>query len=311
MNDRSGFRSALLIAALLALPALAQTTPPAPTLESLKATYEKAKKEIDSCYDQQKAAALAAYGKAVEESMGVYQRKGDLDAYLLLEKAKKDAEGGAAIPSAEGAHAGLVSAIGVYQKLLTVAETEKSKRISVLLGRYTASLQEQVKRLMKLEKIDEAKVVNEELERAKTERGAMPEGEKGATPATPAPTTPAPTTPTPAATATTPKEGDYPSIAGSWKEDKGGVFVVSQNGRYWTGKCSYMHPRFGEVRCEIKGSVGKDLQIKGDMRYFKAPSSTMKPHTRTGTLSADGQTINFTVSKSDTDEEIVWTKQAK
>lgn len=312
---------ATLFASLLAAPLLAQT---APTLDTLKATYEKARKEIDSSFQQQQRAALSAYSKAVEESMGVYQRKGDLDTYLLLEKAKKDVEGGAAVPPAEGAHAGLLGPIGVYQKRMTTAEADRNKALATLQTQYAASLQDLIKRLMKQEKIDEAVVVKAELDRVKGERATAPAPTPAPAPApTPAVTpepAPAPAdtpepAPTPAATpAKEPEKSDWPDIAGTWREDKGGTYVVSQNGRYWTATCTYMHPRFGEVKSEVKGTVGKDLKIEGDLRYFKAPSTLKQQQgKRTGTVSADGQTIKFIVVKvgGDADEEIAWSKQAK
>ncbi|MEI8243922.1 MAG: hypothetical protein WCI17_11685 [bacterium] len=323
MNGRRHAGISLLAALLLAAPAPAQTAA-APTLENLKVTYEKARKIIDAGLEQQKAAARVSYGKAVEESMTAYRLKGDLDTYLLLEKARKDVEGGAPVPAAdaEGLHAGLVQAAGIYQKGMAGAEAEKARRMSVLLGRYMANLQDLMKRLMMQEKIEEAKVVNEELERARAARSALPEAEKPAPAATAAPPAAAATV----AAAPAREKEDYPAIAGSWNEENGGTHVISQNGPYWTAKCSYTHQRpgdfRGENRAEIRGEVSrgtvtKDLQIKGEQRYFKAPAS-MKPRSLAGTVSADGQTITFTVGKpggdknnGDADEEIVWTRQGR
>jgi hypothetical protein len=332
MNGRRCADVSVLAALLLAAPLLAQTAP-APTLEGLKATYEKAKREIDAGLEQQKAAARMSYGKAVEESMTAYRLKGDLDTYLLLEKARKDVEGGAPVPSAntEGLHAGLVQAAGIYQKGMAGAEAEKGRRMSVLLGRYMVNLQDLMKRLMMQEKIEEAKVVNAELERARTARNDLPEIEKPAPAAAAAPPAAAPPAAVvPAAAAPAREKEDYPAIAGSWNEENGGTHVISQNGPYWTAKCSYTHQRpgdfrgenRGEIRGEIRGEVSrgtvtKDLQIKGEQRFFKAPAS-MKPRTLAGTVSADGQTITFTATRAggdknngDGDEEIVWTRQGR
>ena len=179
MIDRCYTGAILLLALLLTMPALAQMPP---TLEGLKATYDNAKKSIDAGFEQQKTNARVAYSKALLEGRTAYQRKGDLDAYLLLEQARKDAESGMAVPDgkAEGLHAGLVQAIGVYQKVLATAEADKTKRIYVLLGYYITNLQDLVKRLMKQEKIDDAKTAKEEMDRAKTERSALPEPDKAA-----------------------------------------------------------------------------------------------------------------------------------
>jgi hypothetical protein len=310
MKTRRYAALAVLAAACFAPALLAQ---PAPTLESLKATYDKAKKEIDVAHERQKTDALAAYGRAVEENMLAYQKKGDLDTYLLLEKAKKDAEGGTPVPEpSDGLHAGLVQPVAGYRKLLAAADAERSRRLTTLQTQYATSLQEQIKRLMKQEKIDDAMKVKEELDRIKAERG----GSAAAEPATPTPTPAATPAPAPATPAAKEKEKDeYPNIAGSWKEEGGGTYVVSQNGPYWTAKCSFTHPRFGEVKSEItKGSVTKDLKIEGELRFFKAPSTLRQQQgKRTGTISDDGQTIKFTYSRAggDADDEATWTRQAK
>ena len=137
-------------------------------LDALKAGYAAEKARIDAAYEQQKACALPAYRQAIDAQMAVVKKKGDLDNYIALETEKKRlaAEGKVATNDAPEAVAALVAQ---YQKSLLDATSAREKAKMALLKQYVAKLTALMQTYTRSDRLDDAKVVRDELQLAKTD----------------------------------------------------------------------------------------------------------------------------------------------
>jgi hypothetical protein len=100
-----------------------------------------------------------------------------------------------------------------------------------------------------------------------------------------------------------------PVINGVWQEglEKNGIRVtIIQKGEKFTAECVYKHPEHGEVRWEMKGTVSKDGEIRGNLVHTKAPQGWVN-QVRVGVLSADGKTITLRANLDGGEaQDLVW-----
>ena len=99
----------------------------------------------------------------------------------------------------------------------------------------------------------------------------------------------------------------YPLIAGRWQESPGVIFEVTQNGPAFDAKVFYYHPWALAIRATIKGTIGKDGAIVGELVHTMAPAD-WKAQRREGKLSPDRKTIAGRASWDGGGQEFTWTR---
>ena len=84
--------------------------------------------------------------------------------------------------------------------------------------------------------------------------------------------------------------GEFPKIAGVWRESPTKALTITQTGEKFTALCTYSDDEHGEIRWEMTGTISKNRQLRGRLVHTKAPK-TWGSQTRTGVLSSDGTSI--------------------
>jgi hypothetical protein len=91
--------------------------------------------------------------------------------------------------------------------------------------------------------------------------------------------------------------GGYPLIAGVWHHTHGPRYDevrISQQEEAVTAECAYHHPKFGEIRWVINGTISKDGRISGTFRNTVYPPdqpSWLVEQKRIAVLNYDGRAI--------------------
>lgn len=143
------------------------------TLDGIKAKYETGRKAIDAAFEQQKTDAYVAYGKGLDDAKEAAKKKGDLDAYLAIDKARTDFAGSRAVSEATtSADPAVMTVLNQCRKSVQFYEADRNRKREALLDRYIAVLQDAVKRQTILNRIDEAKKLFAELELARSSKAA-------------------------------------------------------------------------------------------------------------------------------------------
>jgi hypothetical protein len=143
------------------------------TLDGIKAKYETGRKAIDAAFEQQKTDAYVAYGKGLDDAKEAAKKKGDLDAYLAIDKARTDFAGSRAVSEATtSADPAVMTVLNQCRKSVQFYEADRNRKREALLDRYIAVLQDAVKRQTILNRIDEAKKLFAELEIARSSKAA-------------------------------------------------------------------------------------------------------------------------------------------
>ena len=162
-------------------------------LEALKAGRTADKMRVDCAQDQQKTNALAVYRKSVEALMITVKKQGDLDSYLVLEAEKKRLAVESTINTNDVP--ALESLVAQYQKNLQEAASVHSKAMTALLRQYVERLTTLMQNYTRTDRLDDAKIVRDELQVAKTELAFLeadaPAESTKSPPAGPSATTPA------------------------------------------------------------------------------------------------------------------------
>jgi hypothetical protein len=128
------------------------------TLERYRTTYEATTARITSEIQQQRADALVQYGKLLDTAMTILKQKGDIDAYgVVSAEAKRFATDKTVLTNSTEPY--ISAAVNRYQKQLTEADAELSRRQTALLKQYIGALNGLVRELMAKDKIDDAKAV--------------------------------------------------------------------------------------------------------------------------------------------------------
>ena len=143
---------------------------PAQTVDwtSAKAKYEAAKVQIETVLEKQKEENLAAYGNLLGSILAQLKQKGDLDAYVAVEKEQKRFDAEKSMPEKpEGEY--VVKAVDAYRTAVAKLDAEKTAKMAAVQKAYVAQLDPLIRQLMQADKIEDAKRVKEELERVKFE----------------------------------------------------------------------------------------------------------------------------------------------
>ena len=137
-------------------------------IDTLKGEYAVAKKKIDSSEAILKQNALKAYSKALDSYMSKYKRSGDLDNYTLL-KTEKDrlVESKTVLPSKDITNSDIQDASMAYEQSMAQVKADAEKAHLGLLQRYKPALERLIRKYMQADKMAEAKVVKDELDRVK------------------------------------------------------------------------------------------------------------------------------------------------
>jgi hypothetical protein len=145
-----------LLAALIFLPfaAFAQRGP------NLTEKYESAKTQITKL-------SISAYNNALSNLMAQAKQKADLDSYLAIQTEQKRVLDGGVVD--DGTTNSIASVASISKKIVV----ERDNRIAVQLRQYVSQLESLLKQSMLSDKIDEAKVVKEILDKAKAELAGL------------------------------------------------------------------------------------------------------------------------------------------
>lgn len=136
---------------------------------ALKASFESAVSDLDASCATQKADALAAYGKSLDSLALSLRQDGDLDGYLAVEAEKKRFAAEKKVVEDDSAvrHSGVLMLSRKCRASVAKAEQYKNAKSVALLKSYVVQLDAMVKQLVKQDKIEPAKKVQEELKKAK------------------------------------------------------------------------------------------------------------------------------------------------
>jgi len=157
-------RLAVLCVALAAGRLMAGT---ANELAALATNCAAEKTRIAGAYEQQKANAFAAYRQSIDGQMLAVKKQGDLDNYLALQAEKKRIATETTINTNDvPALAGLVTQ---YQKALLDAANARDKATINLLHQYIARLTTLMQNNTRADRLEDAKLVRDELQAVKTE----------------------------------------------------------------------------------------------------------------------------------------------
>ena len=244
-------------------------------LETLRAGYAAEKTRISNTYEQQKTNALATYRQSVASQMAAAKKAGDLDRYLVLEAEKNRLDRESTI-RADDAPA-LETLVAQYQKAMQAATSTRDKAIVTSLRQHVDRLTTLMQDYTRGDRLEDAKIVREEMREAKSELTFLEADTPGGTPALT--TQPASN----AAPATASAADDMAkSIAGTWKVtwrdmsresyevlifDEDGTFVNQKNpystqeGGRWDIKNRqlFIHMADKEVTLNISGNLRRML----------------------------------------------------
>lgn len=163
-------------------------------LANLKGKFRQAEAQIQADSVKQQQEALNAYAKGIESLALNLKQKGDLDGFLHAEKEKARFAAGKVVDLTRTNDPFLSSVVTVYARQVAEVNQSAGQRKVVLLGQYVAALESLLKTTMVANRIDEAKIINSELEKARSQfsdcagRLPAPAGQK---PAESAPVEPA------------------------------------------------------------------------------------------------------------------------
>ena len=136
-------------------------------LDTLRGKYEAAKAKIELDCGKAKETAKVGYGTALAVAMASYKKGGNLEAYLAVEKVKKQFDVDGKVPEDGGAD--LAGAVRAYRDAVGKADADALAKVYSLNQGYAFQLESLIKQFMQADKIDEAKKANEELSRVKFE----------------------------------------------------------------------------------------------------------------------------------------------
>jgi hypothetical protein len=140
------------------------------TFDSVKASHDTALLEVGQACAQREKDALKQYGTVLEGLLFSLKQKGDLDAYVVVEAEKKRFAAEGTVPDAnKDAIPALADAAGASQRALSAIDSDRNRQTAALLRKYAAALDGIIKPLMKAGKIDEAKAVKVEKDKAAAE----------------------------------------------------------------------------------------------------------------------------------------------
>jgi hypothetical protein len=103
--------------------------------------------------------------------------------------------------------------------------------------------------------------------------------------------------------------GDYPVIAGQWKQWDGILLNITQQGEKFSAECTYGQPGL-TVRWQADGTISRDGKITAQLVHTDPPRPTpAKPEICTAQLQPDGQTIRGRAAWTNGGEDFIWRLQ--
>ncbi|MEI6219362.1 MAG: hypothetical protein WCP86_10720, partial [bacterium] len=137
-------------------------------MATLKTNYESASSNLATACDAQISEAWTAYGKTLDALVVALQKKGDLDGYLGVVKEKKrfDDEKRVVENETDITNGDVLLASRRCRASIAKTEQYRNTRSAALLKAYVAQLEALIKQLVMQDKIEPAKAVREELDRA-------------------------------------------------------------------------------------------------------------------------------------------------
>ena len=141
-------------------------------LDDLRVRYEGVESRIEADAQVSRTMALSEYGESLTGILSTLKQQGNLDSYLLVEKEMSRFAKEAKVPKQRGKPewALVDEAIATYAGALDNATNVQHDQTKNLHKAYIRHLKALIKRLMLDDRIEDAKVVRDEIERAETER---------------------------------------------------------------------------------------------------------------------------------------------
>ena len=103
--------------------------------------------------------------------------------------------------------------------------------------------------------------------------------------------------------------GDYPVIAGVWKQWDGISLVITQHGEQFSAECSFGQPGVN-IHWKADGTISRDGRITAQLVHTDPPRPTpSKPQICTAQLQPDGQTIRGRAAWTNGGEDFTWRLQ--
>jgi serine/threonine protein kinase len=103
--------------------------------------------------------------------------------------------------------------------------------------------------------------------------------------------------------------GDYPLIAGKWKEWDGIFLDITQHGERFSADCTYGQPGV-TVHWQADGTISHEGKITAQLVHTDPPrTAPVKPETCTAQLQPDGQTIRGRAAWTNGGEDFIWRLQ--
>ena len=161
-----------LLTLVLHLPASGQAASPSiktNEMAAFKATYYAARLCIEADCAQHKTNALAAYGKALAESLQTWKRQGDLNAYLAVQAVQQRFLAEGKVSSTTETNAAVAPFVAQYVASVAEAEDQRDKKLVNLQRTYAVRLECLTKDLMQQNRIEDAKQAQAELARIRAE----------------------------------------------------------------------------------------------------------------------------------------------
>jgi hypothetical protein len=103
--------------------------------------------------------------------------------------------------------------------------------------------------------------------------------------------------------------GEFPDIAGEWKERDGIFLKITQQGKHFSAECTYGQPGV-MVHWEADGQISRDGKITAQLVHTDPPRPQgAKPQLCTAQLEPDGRTIRGRAAWTHGGEDFVWRLQ--
>ena len=107
--------------------------------------------------------------------------------------------------------------------------------------------------------------------------------------------------------------GEYPVISGIWREGTGAQVAITQRQGSFTATCAYHHPKFGEIRWKMSGTIFKGGRLSGTLTHTLYPRNVgwTVVQERAGKLDVDGTTIHGHFTSDGGGHKFVWTLERR
>ncbi len=140
----------------------------AATLNEMKLKYTQVDATIESTHSAAKKKALSSFGKALDFHLEKIKKQGDIDAYTVMNEEKERFSKSKTVPESSTVIDPRIIKIAIaYEQATAKAQRDANSSHIVLLKRYISALEALVAKLMRADKMADARSVKDELDGAR------------------------------------------------------------------------------------------------------------------------------------------------